>query len=220
MAQRLLEIINILAILTIICLPFLKIKGMGIFAVSSISIQAILGAILSLLIFFKGSIEYYYQGSWTTGPIPIRIDYLSAWFILILSFTFFTGAWYGLHYMKKYSTQPYNLTLHSVAYILAFTSLIDLCAVQNSFVMLVIWELMALSSFILIIFDHQKAETIKAGINFLIQSHICILFLTIAFIWVRIKTGTFDFTGITGFTTSAPALAGVGLFLFFFSALL
>jgi hydrogenase-4 component B len=216
MVQRLLEILNILAILTIICLPFLKIKGMGIFAVSSISIQAILGAILSVLIFFKGSIEYYYQGSWTTGPIPIRIDYLSAWFILILSFTFFTGAWYGLHYMKKYTNQPYNLTLHSVAYLLAFTSLIDLCAVQNSFVMLVIWELMALSSFVLIIFDHQKAETIKAGINFLIQSHICILFLTLAFIWVRIETGTFDFNGITGFTTSAPALAGVGLFLFFF----
>jgi len=52
--------------------------------------------------------------------------------------------------------------------------------------------------------------------NYLIQSHICILFLTMAFMWVKIKTGSFDFLAITKFTSTQPALAGIGLFVFFF----
>jgi hydrogenase-4 component B len=216
MAKWLFEIFNLLAIATIICLPIFKTKGRGILAISVVSIQVLTISFVAVYVFIHGPLEYYYSGSWITGPIPIRIDYLSAWFILIISFTFFTGAWYGIYYMKKYSNQPYNLVLHIVSFLLAYISLIDICTVQNSLIMLVVWEVMALSSFIIVIFDHQKIDTIKAGINFLIQSHICILFLTIAFIWVKVKTGSFDFNAISTFTQSQPALTGIGLFMFFF----
>jgi formate hydrogenlyase subunit 3/multisubunit Na+/H+ antiporter MnhD subunit len=83
--------------------------------------------------------------------------------------------------------------------------------------MLVVWEIMALSSFILVIFEHYKSATLKAGINFLIQSHVCILFLTVAFMWVKVKTGSFDFSAITLFTTSQPQIAALALFLLFFT---
>lgn len=216
MAKWLFEIFNLLTIVAIVCLPLFKTKGRGMLAVTVISVQVIIASIIAISIFINGAFEYYYPGSWTTGSIPIRIDYLSAWFVIVISFTFLTGAWYGLHYMSHYINQPYNITLHIVAFLLAYTSLINICVVQNSLVMLVIWEIMTLSSFIIVIFDHQKMETIKAGINFLIQSHICILFLTIAFMWVKIKTGSFDYRAITDFTSAQPALTGVGLFMFFF----
>ena len=119
--------------------------------------------------------------------------------MLIISFSFITGGWYGLQYMKHYKSESSAITLHAVAFLTVFTSLIDICAIHNSFVFLIFWELMALSSFILIIFDHTKRDTLKAGINFLIQSHISILFLTAGFIWMKIKTGTFDFDAIATF---------------------
>ena len=214
--RYLIEIVNLIAILAIAIIPLISVKSKGILSVFAIITQSLLSSTIAIKILSSNPIDYSYVGSVLTGPIPIRVDYLSSWFILVLSFTFLTGALYGLQYMKKYKNQPYNISLHSIAYILTYTTLIDLCTVQNSIVFLVIWEIMALSSFIIIIFEHYKKETLKAGINFLIQSHLAIVFLTIAFMWVRTYTNTFDFLGIASYTSSQPAIIGVGLFIFFF----
>jgi formate hydrogenlyase subunit 3/multisubunit Na+/H+ antiporter MnhD subunit len=219
MEKLFMELFNLIAIAAIICIPFLKTKGRGILTLTVIAAQVTIASIVAFSVFGKGLQEYNYGGSWITGMIPVRIDYLSAWFILVISFTFLTGAWYGMNYMKKYTDQADNIAMHCVAFILVYTALIDICIVQNSLVLLVIWEVMALSSFILVIFEHYKAETIRAGINFLIQSHVCILFLMFAFMWVRIKTGSFDFNAITTFTSSQPAITGIGLFVIFFLGL-
>jgi len=216
MEIKLIELFNVLVLVGILAFPFFKIKGRGIITLSVITIQVLIASIIAISVFVNGSVEYAYTGSFITGLIPIRVDYLSAWFLLVIGFTFLTGAWYGIQYMKQYIDQPSNLTLHAVAFIVLFTSLIDLCMIQNSLVLLVIWEMMALSSFIVIIFENYKADTLKAGINFLIQSHVCILFLTFAFMWVKVKTGSFDLQAITIYTASQPALIGVGLFVFFF----
>lgn len=216
MGITLIELFNLLALVGILAFPFFKIKGRGIITVSVVTLQVLIATIVAVSVFVNGSIEFAYIGSFITGLIPIRVDYLSAWFIIVIGFTFLTGAWYGIQYMKQYFDQPSNLTLHAVAFILLFTSLIDLCMIQNSLVLLVIWEIMALSSFIVIIFESYKKETLKAGINFLIQSHVCILFLTFAFMWVKVKTGSFDFQAITTYTASQPAIIGIGLFIFFF----
>ncbi|MDP4204809.1 MAG: proton-conducting transporter membrane subunit [Bacteroidota bacterium] len=216
MESLLIEIFNLLALVAMGCFLFFKTKGRGLITLGVITIQVIISSVVAFSVFSTGLIEYSYSGSWITEMIPVRIDFLSAWFILIISFTFLTGAWYGIQYMKKYIDQADNITLHAVAFILVYTSLIDICIVQNGFVLLVVWEIMALSSFVVVIFEHNKAETLKAGINFLIQSHVSILFLTIAFMWVRVKTGSFDFSAITAYTSTQPAITGIGLFIFFF----
>ncbi|MEI7525405.1 MAG: proton-conducting transporter membrane subunit [Mariniphaga sp.] len=218
MAKIFVEIFNLLAIAALVTIPFLKTKGRGIMALFVISLQIIIVSALSFAVFTNGAAEYFYAGSWVTGAIPVRIDYLSAWFMLIISFTFLSGVWYGVQYMKKYMDQPDNLALHLAAFILLYTSLIDICIVQNGLVVLVVWEIMALSSFVLVIFEHYKSSTLKAGINFLIQSHVCILFLTLAFMWVKVRTGSFDFNAITLFSTSQSPIAGIALFIFFFTS--
>lgn len=216
MDQLLFELFNLAAIFTILGIPFLSTRGRGILTLSMTGILAVVGSLLSLSVFINGPADIIYAGSSVTGEIAVRIDPLSAWFILMISFTFFTGGWYGFRYMQTYRDQTDNITMHLIAFLLLFAALIDLCMIQNSFVLLVVWEIMALSSLIVVIFEHNKKETLKAGINYLIQSHICILFLTIAFIWVKVKTGSFDFTAISKFSTFQPPLAGIGLFILFF----
>jgi formate hydrogenlyase subunit 3/multisubunit Na+/H+ antiporter MnhD subunit len=120
--------------------------------------------------------------------------------------------------MKPYKAQKANLSLHCISFILLHSSLISICSLQNTIAFLIAWEVMALSSFILIIFEHNKKETLNAGINFLIQSHICIMFLTLGFIWVALKMNSYDFKAITLFSTSNSLLTGVALFLCFFIA--
>jgi len=217
MEKSLIEIFNLLAIVAIASIPFLKTKGRGILVLCIITLQVMIASTTAFSVFANGSVEYFYPGSFVTGAIPMRIDYLSAWFILVISFTFLTGGWYGVQYMKRYSSLTNNLALHAAAFILLYTALIDICVVQNSLVLLVVWEIMALSSFIVIIFEHDKIRTLQAGINFLIQSHVCILFLTIAFMWVKVKTGSYDLNAIGFFSASQNNLTSLALFLFFFA---
>lgn len=217
MEKTLIEINNLSAILAIVILPFLKVRGGGILTLGIVTLQVVINSALAFSIFANGPVEYFYPGSWITGQIPVRFDYLSAWFILVISFTFLTGAWYGAQYMRKYADQIDNLRLHFTAFILLYTTLIDICLVQNSIVLIVVWEIMALSSFIAVIFEHEKRATLKAGINFLIQSHMCILFLTFAFMWIKVKTGSFDFNAISAFTSTQTRLAGFALFVIFFA---
>ena len=47
----------------------------------------------------------------------------------------------------------------------------------HSLAFLIAWELMSLSSLLLVIFEHQNKNTINAGINYLIQMHIGVVFL-------------------------------------------
>jgi formate hydrogenlyase subunit 3/multisubunit Na+/H+ antiporter MnhD subunit len=85
--------------------------------------------------------------------------------------------------------------------------------VQNGLAFLIVWELMSISSFLLVIFEHQKKATLKAGINYLVQMHIGVLFLAAAFIWVYYAEGSFEFSAIEKFFSSNPNL---WLFVLFF----
>ena len=216
MGIKLFEIFNYFAILLIGIIPFLGIKLFARTSVVFITIQVFIAFSLVFLIFSHGAISFHYPGSIITGILTFNADYLSAWFIGVISFTFLTGTFYGLKYLKKYKHEVSKLKIHVVFYVLVYTSLIDLCIIQNAILFLVAWEIMAIGSFIIIIFEWEKKETLKAGINFLIQSHVAILLLTIGFIWVKVKTGSYDFSEITTYTANHPAL-GVGLFVIFFT---
>ncbi len=201
----------------IVLISIVPVHWKGMITVATVTIIAILSSIMALPALTGENVEYIFTGSLVTGKIPVRIDALSGWFILIINFTCITGAIYGLQYMKPYRAQKSNLSLHCISYILMHASLISICSLQNSIAFLTAWEIMALSSFFLIIFEHQKRETLNAGINFLIQSHICIMFLTLGFIWVALKMNSYDLKAITQLSASHSLLTGITLFLVFFT---
>lgn len=147
------------------------------------------------------------------GTLSLHIDNLSAWFILIINLTCITGAFYGIGYMKQYDQQKANLSMHWVLFLLFQSSMLWVCMVQNGLAFLIVWELMSISSFLLVIFEHQNKATLKAGINYLVQMHIGVLFLAAAFIWVYFSEGSFEFSAIEKFFSSNPNL---WLFLLFF----
>jgi len=155
-------------------------------------------------------------GTMLFGQVPIRIDALSGWFILIINFTIFTGAVYGFNYMRQYRERKNEITLHCIAFIFVQFALLGICAVQNGFIFLLLWEVMAISVFILVIFEHDKPDTIKAGINYVVQSHISIVFIMLGFIYVASKTGSYSFDAVADFSKQQSSLAGTSLFLFFF----
>jgi len=184
----------ILTVISCFTIPFLpsKIKSLAAFLfVLMIAISFSIPAISAL----TGSpVEIIFYGGSVFGNIPIRIDALSAWFILIVNFTCVNGALYGIGYMKPYTDQKRNTSIHWILFVVFHVSMLSVCILQNSLAFLIAWELMSISSFLLVIFEHYKSDTLKAGMNYLIQMHIGVVFLIVAFIWVNF---------------SAPAIAGI-----------
>ncbi|HEY9490311.1 MAG TPA: proton-conducting transporter membrane subunit, partial [Chryseosolibacter sp.] len=77
----------------------------------------------------------------------------------------------------------------------------------------IVWEIMSVSSFLLVMFDYTRFATLKAGMNYLVQAHIGVTFLSLGFIWVWIAEGAFDFVAIGSFMEKGNAL---WLFILFF----
>jgi len=209
---------HIIILLTaLILLPILNVKCKGIATVSVVIVNTFLSGFLAIHALLGNATEFILPGTLVTGAIPLRIDALSGWFILLINFTMVTGVLYGLQYMKAYREQTSSITLHCIAYLLVQSTLTMICVVQHALVFLFAWEIMALSAFLLVIFEHYKRDTVKAGINYLIQSHLCIVFLTIGFLWVASRTNSYDFKAITEFSSTFPLLTSLALFLCFFT---
>jgi hydrogenase-4 component B len=197
-------------------IPFLKVNGKGIVAFVLLLINALISGYFAVQSLMGEVVTFTFPGSYVTGEIPVRIDALAAWFIRVINLVFVTGGFYGLFYLKAYRSQRNNLTLHGICFLLQHAAMIAICGIQNGFAFLVAWEIMALASFLLIIFEHEHIATIKAGINYLIQAHFSIIFLMTGFIWVAHKTGSYDFNAISNYTATQPVAASLLLFVIFF----
>lgn len=183
----------------IILIPFIPTKGKAVFNFIFVLLIAVITSIPALEALSGKALDITISGTVFFGDIPLRIDGLSAWFILIINLTCVNGALYGIGYMKPYSEQKSNLSLHWILFLVFHSSMLWVCMLQHSLAFLMAWELMSLSSLLLVVFDHQNKEVIKAGLNYLIQMHLGVVFLTIAFIWVYFSQGSFDFHAISRF---------------------
>jgi formate hydrogenlyase subunit 3/multisubunit Na+/H+ antiporter MnhD subunit len=217
--------IIVVTVFSLLLLAMAGDKQKGNIALFAVLINAVLSSCIAIPTLCGSSFEQIFYGGNVFGQIAIRADALSGWFILLMNFTMLTGILYGRRYMKHYENPPgrntegsANLTLHFASYIINHFAMIGIYCVQNSLAFLCVWELMALSSFILIIFEYGKFEVLKAGINFLIQSHIGIMFMTLGFIWVNSRAGSFDFNAIATYAASVSPAVSFILFLCFFIA--
>ncbi len=211
--------INLILGILILAVVFILAAGTkwkGIITLSAVIISGLISGSVAVKALLGHSFETVLSGTYIFGKVPVTVDALSAWFILTVNFTIITGAVYGFNYLKKYRDRKSDITIHCIAYLIAQFSLVGICAVQNGFIFLIFWELMAISMFVLVIFDHHKPDTIKAGINYLVQSHISIVFVMLGFIYVAYKTGSYGFDAITVFSGHQSTLAGTALFLCFF----
>jgi len=209
-------LLNISWVVTIAAFVFLFIipsKFKPHLAASTVIANAAITSILAYRVLTGAPIELFFQGNSLFGDIPVRIDGLSAWFILIINFTSITGIIYGIGYLKTEENSPPKLAFHWILYLLFHLSMLWVCMVQHGLFFLVVWEIMSLSSMLMVIFDHDNAETLKAGIHYLVLMHLSVVFLTIGFVWLYFQTGSFDFNAFANYFGS---YSNIGLFLLFF----
>ncbi|MFA6582008.1 MAG: proton-conducting transporter membrane subunit [Paludibacter sp.] len=210
------ELINlswILALLGALTIYFVPANKKATLATIAVVANSIVTGWLAILALTGQIVSFTFNGGGIMGDVIIRVDELSAWFILIINFTCITGVFYGSGYLKAYNNSAKKLSLHWILFVLFQLSMVWVCLIQNGFVFLIAWEIMSLSSMMLVIFDAHNPKTLKAGINYLVQMHISVVFLTIGFIWVYFQTGSFS---LDAFTTYFGSNSNIWLFLVFF----
>jgi hydrogenase-4 component B len=93
--------------------------------------------------------------------LTVKLDPLSAFFVIIVSFGYVRG-FYG---RKSVGVLAAFFNTLLLATTLVFTA-------SNAFFFLICWEIMALTAYCLVSFEHEKSETRSAGVIFFIMSHI------------------------------------------------
>ena len=147
--------------------------------------------------------------------LALRLDAVSALFLLPISFVSGLGAIYGLAYhpQAEHGAAAVRLQLF---YGLAVAGMALLVAASNAIVFLVGWEVMALANFLLVLTEHEKREVQRAAFLYLVSTHVGTLALFALFALLRSGAGAFDFAAMEGLPaggalgTGAFALALVG----------
>ena len=210
------ELINsswIIALLAMVAIYFAPAKMKAHTAALAVVANAIVTGWLAISALTGHVVNFVFYGGNLFGDVLVRVDELSAWFLLIINFTCLTGVFFGSGYLKTSDSSPKKLNLHWILFVLFQLSMLWVCMIQHGLVFLIIWEVMSLSSVLLVMFDNNNPKIIKAGISYLVQMHISIVFLTIGFIWLYFQTGSFSFDA---FTVYFGSNSNIGLFLVLF----
>lgn len=200
---------------TIACcvIPFLPAPKKATGAVVLVALNAAVTSLLAVLVLTDHPIEFILNGGEVFGHIPLRVDALSAWFIIIVNLTCVNGALYGVQYMKPYELQQKNISFHWSIFVLLHTSMLWVCSLQHGLAFLVAWEIMSITAFLLLMFEHSKVVTLRSGMNYLIQAHIGAACLTVAFISISVSVGSYDFVSIQSFFNTTSSIWVFCLFL-------
>jgi len=101
----------------------------------------------------------------------VRLDALGAFFLLIVSLLGFALSAYSLGYAKGFFGRKNVGVLGAFFNALLLATALVFVA-DNVWLFLIAWELMALTAYCLVSFEHEKPETRDAGVLYFIMSHI------------------------------------------------
>jgi hydrogenase-4 component B len=149
-------------------------------------------------------------GAWVLG-----LDALSAWFLLLLGIVGGITTLYGGAYLEpERAHRPVAATQATWAVLLA--SMVVVLSARSALLFLVAWEVMALSAYFLIVFEHDRDDVRRAGFLYLVLTHLGTLALLVMFLsWGR-AASSYAFADFPGAGGHLPwAGAGIGLLALF-----
>ncbi|OFW75617.1 MAG: hypothetical protein A2201_01045 [Alicyclobacillus sp. RIFOXYA1_FULL_53_8] len=145
-----------------------------------------------------------WQGMFPFISIHYRVDSLTNVFTLLIGVVGLFVSVYAVGYLRDKGLRT------SLLWLLAGTSLflatmVSVILAGNIFTFLLSWESMALVSFLLVMYEHERSEVRTAGYIYLAMTHIGTIFITIGFFILAHSTGSYEFVGMAMKTGVLPA---------------
>ncbi len=112
-------------------------------------------------------------------PFHLRLDALSAFFMVLLGGASFGVTVYASGYFRGMETGP--LALLALWYHLFLGGMVTVLLADDAYAFMVAWEVMALSSYFLVTTDHKVPDIRRAGFLYLLIAHIGAVALLLTF---------------------------------------
>ena len=112
-------------------------------------------------------------------PFHLRLDALSAFFMLLLGGAAFGITVYATGYLRSMAAG--HLALLTMWYHLFLAGMVTVLLADDAYAFMVAWEVMALSSYFLVTTDHKIPEIRRAGFLYLLIAHVGAVSLLLAF---------------------------------------
>lgn len=179
--------IDILIAITLLSLLIVLIpaKYKSWFATALIIISAVAASFEAIKVLSLGIETTIELGALTLfGRQYATIDSLSALFLLIIGVGGTATSIYSIGYMKHHldKQNPISFTIHHIAMVLMVLSMMAVVVMRSGFGFILSWEVMTISSFVLILFEAHRREIIRAALSYLLIMHVGFVMLLIGFI--------------------------------------
>jgi hydrogenase-4 component B len=171
-----------------------------------------LGLAQALAVLVRGAEPAPVDLPWSVpmGRLALGIDALSAFFLVPLFVVAALAAVYAVAYLRHEGAgrSPgafwfwYDALVAAIA--LVFTA-------RGAVLFLVAWELMALASYFLVVFHHERGEVREAGWTYLTATHLGTAFLLVFFLELGRASGSLDFASFVPPPRGAGVLFGLAL---------
>ncbi len=160
---------------------------------------SVLSWIIAAVVVLAGDSNLHFELYRLTPDLAIafHLDRLAAFFILVISAVAGCVAIYSLGYVEHGATGRRRDFLVSAmaVFILAMGMVV---ASSNFFAFIFFWELMSLSSLLLVLYERESPENAKAGIYYLVMTQFSTLFLLLGALLLHRHTGSYEITAAAG----------------------
>jgi len=137
--------------------------------------------------------------------LSLRIDALAAFFIFLISIVTIAASVYGIGYQKQFYG-IYSLGSFGFFYNIFIASMFLVVAADNALLFLLAWEIMAIASYFLVIFERHEESNIQAGMLYILITQIGTVFLFAAFLLLYRHSGSWDFASMRAAAPSVSPL--------------
>ncbi|MEN2986474.1 MAG: proton-conducting transporter membrane subunit, partial [Thermodesulfovibrionaceae bacterium] len=127
------------------------------------------------------------------SSLALKVDGLSALFLLIIAVVSLCVSMFSWKYLTKYRQPCQRFYPFLLALFMTSTGFV---CVKDLFFFIVFWELMTLISWFLVIFDRENTNALKAGLQYFVVTHAATGFLILAAVVVYSISNTFDFSEV------------------------
>ncbi len=149
------------------------------------------------------------------GTLTLRGDRLAGLFLFVAGLVFLPVSIFSAVYLPKYIGH-YSLRYFSILYYALFASVVLVLIAGDTISFLSAWEAMTIASYLLVNYEHERAESSQAGFVMLAMSEGGTIAVAIALILIAGAAGTFDFAAIAAAPPAVAAATGWAVFLLSF----
>ncbi len=147
------------------------------------------------------------------GAVHFRLDALGAFFLSWSLPMTLLGSVYAVGYLKKYFAGPRHVGVHFALLNMIALSFVLVYTGDEVVSFLFGWEVAALAAWQLVIWDYTNPKVRFAGFNYLVSTHIGLLFLVAAVMILYAQVQSWAFDDIAGWMSRHPGTLRNAVFL-------